>query len=88
MAEPELRPLPAEHRNGPPRWAVWLDGRQLGIIVQKKLRGARNPFYEAIAPHPRTGQPVSLELHTDREERVQALVWFAADPEEYKQHWS
>lgn len=65
---------------------MWLDGRQLGVIVEKKLGGARNPFYEAIAPHPRTGEPVSLELHIDRDERVQVLVRFAADPDEFRQH--
>jgi hypothetical protein len=61
--------------------------RQLGIIVEKHLGGARLPFYEALAPHPRTGQPVSLELHTDRYERVRALVRFASNPEEFHQHW-
>lgn len=84
---PELRPIPPEHRNGPPRWEVWLDGERLGIIQETHLGGARLPFYEAIAPHPRTGKPISLELHTDRENRVDVLVRFHADPREFRQHW-
>lgn len=87
MSDPEIRAIPPESRNGPPRWEVWLDGQRLGIIVEKKLRGARLTFYEAIAPHPRTGKPVSLELHTGREERVRALVAFAANPDRFSQHW-
>ena len=87
MSEPELRPLPPERRNGTAQWAVWQDGLRLGVIVQKQLRGARLPFYEAITTHPRTGQPLSLELNTDREERVQALVRFSANPDEFRQHW-
>lgn len=31
---------------------------------------------------------MSLELHTDREERVQTILRFADHPEEYRQHWS
>ena len=88
MTEPELRSIPPERRNGPPRWEVWQDGQRLGIIVAKKLGGARNVFYEAIAPHPRTGKPLSLELHIDRDDRVQVLVRFATHPEEFRQHWS
>lgn len=84
---PELRLLTAGRRNALPRWEVWLDGRRLGWIQEKHLRGAKNPFFEAIVLHPRTGKPLSLELHTDREERVQALVRFAADPDEFRQHW-
>ena len=87
MSEPELRSIPPERRNGPPRWEVWLDGQRLGVIVEKKVRGARNVFYEAIVPHPRTGKPVSLELHTDRADRVAALVLFHDDPEAFRQHW-
>lgn len=64
------------------------DGQRLGIIVQKKLRGARLPFYEAIVPHPRSGKPLSLELHTDRNDRVAAVVRFAEDPTAFHQHWS
>jgi hypothetical protein len=67
---------------------VWLDGQRLGIIVAKKLGGARNVFYEAIVTHPRTGKPLSLELHTDREDRVAALVLFHENPEAFRQHWS
>lgn len=88
MAGPELRPLPPERRNGPPRWEVVRDGQRLGIIIETHLGGARKPFYEAIAPHPVTGKPISLELHTDREERLQVLMRFAADPDEFRQHWS
>lgn len=87
MAVPELRPLPPEKRNGPPRWEVVVDGQRLGVIVEKHLRGARLPFYEAIVPHPTTGKPLSLELHTDREERVRSVVRFSTHPEEYHQHW-
>jgi len=35
------------------------------------------------SPHPRTGQPVSLELHTDRADRVAALVLFHENPEAF-----
>lgn len=85
---PELREIPPERRNGSPRWEVWQDGVKLGIIRQKKLGGAVNPFYEAIARHPRTGRPLSLELHTDRDDRVEVLVRIHADPSEFRQHWS
>lgn len=77
-----------ERRTSLPRWEVWLNGERLGIIVQKKLRGARLPFYEAIVPHPRTGKPISLELNTDLEERVQAVIRFSTHPEAFHQHWS
>lgn len=87
MSEPELRLMPRERRTSLPRWEVWLDGRRLGWIQEKHLRGAKNPFFEAIAPHPRTGKPISLELHTDLQERVQALAQFAADPAAFRQHW-
>lgn len=87
MSDPELRPLPLERRNGPPRWEVVRDDQRLGIIVEVKLGGARLPFYEAIVPHPVTGKPISLELHTDRENRVRAVVRFSTHPEEFRQHW-
>lgn len=88
MPEPELRPIPPERRNAPPRSEVWLDGQRIGIIQEKHLRGARLTFYETIAPHPRTGKPVSLELHTDRDERIAALVRFHVDPHAFEQNWS
>lgn len=88
MSSTEFRPLPPERPNGSPRWEVVRDGVRLGVIVQKKLRGARLPFYEAIVPHPVTGKPISLELHTDREERVRAVVQFADDPEAFRRHWA
>lgn len=87
MTDPELRPLPPERRNGPPRWEVWLDGKRLGMIVETHLGGARLPFYEAIVPHPITGKPISLELHTDREDRVRIVVQFTDDPEAFRRHW-
>ena len=87
MSDAELRPLPPEKRNGAPRWEVVRDGQRLGIIVMKKLRGARNPFYEAVVPHPRTGKPMSLELHTELAERVAAIARFADDPDKFRQHW-
>lgn len=86
MGEPELRPIPPER--GRPRWEVWLDGERIGVIVEKYLGGAKNAFFEAIATHPRTGKPLSLELHTDRADRVAALVLFHEDPEAFYQHWS
>lgn len=88
MLGPELRLLSRERRTSLPGWEVWLDHQRLGIIMEKKLRGARLTFYEAIVPHPVTGKPVSLELHTDRDERVRAVVRFASHPEEFRQHWS
>jgi hypothetical protein len=80
--------MPPQRRTSLPRWEVWLDGRRLGWIQDKHLRGAKNPFYEAIAPHPRNGKPVSLELHTDRSDRVAALVLFNVQPEAFSQHWA
>lgn len=80
--------MPRPHRNALPRWAVLVDGVKLGEIQEKHLSGARLPFYEAIVPHPRTGKPVSLELHTDREERVAAIIRFHSDPDTFRQHWS
>ena len=55
--------------------------------LEKKLGGARLPFYEAIVANPKTGKPLSLELHTDLDERVQTVVRFSAHPEEFRQHW-
>ncbi|HEY9366220.1 MAG TPA: hypothetical protein VIP55_06270 [Agromyces sp.] len=83
----ELRPVPAP-RGTLSRWDVWQDGRRLGAIEERKLSGARLPFYEAYAPHPRTGKLISLELSTHRDERVQVVLRFATHPEEYRQHWS
>lgn len=80
--------MPPERRTSLPRWEVWLDGRRIGWIQEKHLRGARLPFFDAIVPHPRTGKPTSLELHTDREERARAIVRFADHPDEFRQHWS
>lgn len=88
MPEPKLRLLPQERRTSQPRWEVWLAGRRIGWVQEKRLRGARLTFYEAIVPHPVTGKPVSLELHTDREERVNAIVRFSENPKEFSQHWS
>lgn len=88
VTEAELRPIPPERRHGHPRWEVWLDGERLGIIQEQHLGGARLPFYEAIETHPRTGKPISLEMHTDRQNRVDVLVRFAARPEEFHQHWT
>ncbi|MBT2517457.1 hypothetical protein J7E29_08435 [Streptomyces sp. ISL-90] len=88
MSDPELHRLPPERRNGPPSWEVVRDSQRLGFIVEKHLSGALLPFYEAIVPHPVTGKSTSLELHTDRDERVRAVVRFADHPEEYGQHWS
>lgn len=80
--------MPPGRRGDLPRWEVWLHARRLGWIQEKHLRGARLPFFEAIAPHPITGKPISLELHTDRDDRVQVLVEFAEEPERYGQHWT
>ena len=88
MTEPELRQIPPGRRTSLPRWEVWLDGRRLGWIQEKHLRGAKNPFYEAIAPHPHTGSPVSLEVSTDLEERVQAVLRFAFHPDDFRPHWN
>lgn len=83
---PDLRSVPAP-RGVLYRWEVWEAGRRLGWIDEKRLRGARLPFFEAIAPHPRTGQPMSLELNTDRDDRVRVLVEFTEHPDRFRQHW-
>lgn len=87
MSDPELRPLPPLTRNGSPRWAVYLEGQQIGEIRQTKLSGARLPFYEAIVKHPTTGKPLSLELHTEIENRLEVIVAFHRDPMTARQHW-
>lgn len=84
---PEERTVPAP-RGILNRWEVWQNGQRLGAIEEKKLTGARLPFYEAYVPHPRTGELISLELSTDRDERVGVVVRFSTHPEEYRQHWS
>lgn len=80
--------MPRERRTSLPRWEVWREGRRLGWIQEKHLRGAKNPFFESIALHPRTGKPLSLELHIDINDRVQALLRFAEHPDEFSQPWS
>lgn len=55
---------------------MWLDGEQIGEIQQKKLDGARLLFFDAIVPHAVTGKPISLELHTDIQNRVDVIVAF------------
>lgn len=87
MSEPELRPLPPSRRGSLPRWAVYLDGERIGEIQEIHLGGARLPFYEAIVKHPLTGKPLSLELHTEIENRVEVIVKFHRDPKTGQRHW-
>lgn len=86
--QPKMRLMPQPRRNALPRWAVWLDGVGIGEIQEKHLGGARLPFYDAIVAHPRTGNPLSLALHTDIENRVDVIVAFNRSPETARRHWA
>lgn len=86
-SQPELRLMPPSQRSALQRWSVWLDGVHVGEIQEKHLGGARLPFYDAIVTSPRTGKPVSLELHTDINNRVAVIVEFHRDPLTAQRHW-
>lgn len=79
---PELRPMPPSRRN------ALLDGVRIGEIQEKHLSGARLPFYDPIVPGPKTGRPVSLELHTDIQNRVDVIVAFHRDANAARRHWA
>ena len=63
-------------------------GQRLGMIVQHKLRAAgcrsTRPSHRTLAQ----GSRYALELNTDRDERVRAVMQFADDPDQFRQHWS
>ncbi len=69
-----------------PRYAVRLDGKVIGRVETKHLRGARNLFYFAYVLHPDTGQEHRLEGNTDFEERVDVVRRFWLEPSEFPQH--
>ena len=73
MSTPELRPMSRRRFTDPERWAVYLNGRRIGEVHEK--RHGRGPvFFKALAVAPSTGKLVDLDLNTDRDERVDAVV--------------
>jgi hypothetical protein len=83
----ELLPPRSRRRRERPRWRVRDDdGALLGYVEEVQLRGARNLFYSAVAPHPVSGREVNLQLSTDPDERVEVLVRFRRDPGAFEQH--
>lgn len=80
--------MPGERPTSLPRWAIYLDGAKIGEIHEEHMPGARLPFFKAIVAHPRTGKPLSLEMHTDLDDRVAVVVAFHRDPMSARQHWA
>lgn len=79
--------LPERGRRVPlPRWEVTDDdGRVLGWVRTVLMPGCRSTFYEARVVHDK-GREVSLEMSTDRNERIAVIRDFAAHPERYARH--
>jgi len=75
--------LPAT-RHALPEWEVSFDRQVIGYVRSRGYRAIT--FYEAIGVHNVTGEQISLESSTDREERVQVVLRFWLDPTACKQH--
>ena len=71
-----------------PLWDVY-DGRTLlGYVRQHTIGHSSSMFYKAVAIHPTTGEYVTLESSTDRDERVAKILHFRENPEAYRGiHW-
>lgn len=73
-------------RHRPPEWEVTDDqGAVVGWIEEHHLSTSR-PFYALRAIHPTTGETIPLELSADRDERLQRLTDFLADPDRFHMH--
>jgi hypothetical protein len=71
-------------RHSLPEWEVSFDRQVIGYVRERHHKSII--FYEAIGIHPTTGDRVSLELSTEREERIEVVLGFWRDPTSCKQH--
>jgi hypothetical protein len=86
MAEVRLRTLiPARHQRWP-AWELTLGDQVIGWIFEIHIRGTVNPFFRAVGVHRPTGVRIELERSTDRQERIDTVVAFWADPLTRSQH--
>ncbi|TBN57900.1 hypothetical protein EYE40_11120 [Glaciihabitans arcticus] len=81
--------VPPRRRYQRPLWELRDDGgRLVGWVRQHVIRGSSSVFYKAIGVHPQTGEHVTLESSTDREERFACILSFLANPESVRGvHW-
>lgn len=63
------------------------DGTVLGRIERRTIGRGHTAFWMAHGVHPVDGRLIPLELSADREERVQTILAFRANPEAYRQHY-
>ncbi|MCU1580027.1 MAG: hypothetical protein JWP19_2231 [Rhodoglobus sp.] len=83
----EVRLMLPTKRFDAPEWEIKVDGKVVGWVAETHIgRKSRVLFYEAHALHPETGMLFSLNLSTDREERVQAVLAFHANPVGHRGH--
>lgn len=71
-------------RHAQDRWEISLGGQVVGWVQARRYRSI--VFYEAVGIHHTTGESVSLELSTDRGERIHTVVRFWVDPLSARQH--
>ena len=84
-----IREVLPQRRFQRPLWEL-LDerGRLVGWVREHVIRGSSSVFYKAIGVHPGTGEHVTLESSTDRQERIDCILRFVADPEPFRGvHW-
>jgi hypothetical protein len=78
--------LPRKRRDNP-EWEITIDDQVVGWVAERHIGPkSRVLFYEAHALHPETGELYSLNLSTDREERIQAVVAFHGNPRSHNGH--
>jgi len=72
-----------------PIWEITDEnGNLAGYVREHTIGSSRVVFYKAIGVHPVTGEHVTLESSADREERINKILDFRADPEKYRGvHW-
>jgi hypothetical protein len=59
----------------------------VGWIEEHHIPTAGRPFYALTGLHPVTGERIPLELSADRDERLQTLASFLAEPDRHAQHF-
>ena len=82
-----LPPRSYRLRHRPPEWEVTDEAGQVVGWIEERHLGTSRPFYALIGMHPVTSETIPLELSTDREERLQRLAEFRADPNRFHMHY-
>ena len=84
-----IREVLPQRRYQRPLWELLDDdGRLVGWVREYVIRGSSSVFFKAIGVHPQTGEHVTLESSTEREERFERILHFVADPDRFRGvHW-